>query len=437
MHAKKMCLFNKLVSAFVICALLVYNKCGSGSRILASVNTPSFSHQVAFRQIWKELAKRGHDVVLITTDPMTEEITNLRQIDASSSYGEMKSDDLNAMIANNTFANPIELVKYLVGGIIKVNYHQFQLPEVQALIQNKSEMFDLFMTEVTFPGHLGFMERFDVPVIGLISLDAPHMMYHLMGSEAHPVLQPESYIVPVSYPLNLWQRIVNSIVRILVDVHSHLVIKPKLNEMIRFIFGENARSIDDLSLEVDMLFVNTNPVFHHIRALTPNTISFGGGSHVESTQKQLPMELLEFLENAPNGVVYFSLGSNVKSNLLNDDLKKVFMETFAELPYKVLWKFESGHLLNKSDNVMIQKWVPQNDIFKHPNVKLFVTQCGLQSIEEAIMNHVPLVGLPFFGDQPANGNVLQKKSLGITLDYKTVTKEVFKETIIEVMTNPK
>lgn len=59
------------------------------------------------------------------------------------------------------------------------------------------------------------------------------------------------------------------------------------------------------------------------------------------------------------------------------------METFAELPYKILWKFEDDQLEGKPNNIKTNKWLPQQDLLGHPNIKLFITQGGLQSLEEA------------------------------------------------------
>lgn len=69
------------------------------------------------------------------------------------------------------------------------------------------------------------------------------------------------------------------------------------------------------------------------------------------------------LDNATQGFIYFSLGSNVKSKDLIEKTRNVILETFAELPYKVLWKFELKDLPGKPDNVMTAKWFPQQDIF--------------------------------------------------------------------------
>jgi glucuronosyltransferase len=63
-----------------------------------------------------------------------------------------------------------------------------------------------------------------------------------------------------------------------------------------------------------------------------------------------------------DGVIYFSLGSNVRSNLIPDKKRLAFLEAFSELPQKVLWKWESDILPGQPSNVKIGKWLPQQDI---------------------------------------------------------------------------
>lgn len=68
---------------------------------------------------------------------------------------------------------------------------------------------------------------------------------------------------------------------------------------------------------------------------------------------------------------------------------------------------------------------------------MFVTQGGLQSAEEAIVKGVPVVGIPFIADQPANVQAMVKQGLGLKLDSETLTKDRLKEAIIEVAQNEK
>ena len=51
---------------------------------------------------------------------------------------------------------------------------------------------------------------------------------------------------------------------------------------------------------------------------------------------------------------------------------------------------------------MVSKWLPQNDLLAHPNLRVFVTHGGLLSLQEAIYHKTPLVGVPLVNDQKPN-----------------------------------
>lgn len=70
------------------------------------------------------------------------------------------------------------------------------------------------------------------------------------------------------------------------------------------------------------------------------------------------------MDLAENGVVYFSLGSTMKGSLIGDELKSIILDTLADLPYMVLWKFEEEDIPGKPENVKIMKWVPQQDLLR-------------------------------------------------------------------------
>lgn len=81
--------------------------------------------------------------------------------------------------------------------------------------------------------------------------------------------------------------------------------------------------------------------------------------------------------------------------------------------------------------------MPQQDVLGHPNIKLFITQGGLQSLEEAILNRVPLLALPFVADQYPNAKRITQLGIGLDLNFKTLTSNEFRSTIIHMMQNLK
>lgn len=73
----------------------------------------------------------------------------------------------------------------------------------------------------------------------------------------------------------------------------------------------------------------------------------------------------------------------------------------------------------------------------HKNIKLFITQGGLQSLQESVLNGIPLIGIPFFGDQFTNVNKMVKKGYGLKIDRSTITKNALVTAIKEVIQKPK
>lgn len=144
---------------------------------------------------------------------------------------------------------------------------------------------------------------------------------------------------------------------------------PYHDELARKHFGSNLPPMLDIIRNVSLVLINTHVVFDD-RPLLPGLIRIGGGTHLEPA-KALPHNIQEFLDDAPEGAIYFSLGTNVKSTCLKPDTLNAFIEAFRELPFKVLWRFEDD-LKNVSTNVKIFKWLPQSDVLsKFPIIFIF------------------------------------------------------------------
>lgn len=73
----------------------------------------------------------------------------------------------------------------------------------------------------------------------------------------------------------------------------------------------------------------------------------------------------------------------------------------------------------------------------HPKIKLFITQCGLQSMEEAIDRHVPMLAIPFMADQFGNSDKVIKLEIGRTIDINRMTPDMLQSEVMEVIGNRK
>ncbi|XP_025159500.1 UDP-glucuronosyltransferase 2B14-like [Harpegnathos saltator] len=97
--------------------------------------------------------------------------------------------------------------------------------------------------------------------------------------------------------------------------------------------------------------------------------------------------LKKILNDAKEGCIYLNLGTNLRSNRLPINRCNMFLKTFVGLPCELLWKFESDQLANKPDNVVIRKWLPQQEVLPHSNVQLFLRDL-LRDLPHKAMDNV-------------------------------------------------
>lgn len=148
-------------------------------------------------------------------------------------------------------------------------------------------------------------------------------------------------------------------------------------------------------------------------------------------------DIEKFVSSAEHGVIFFSLGTNVKSRHLQPQTIDKIYNVLSKLPQKVVWKCDDeSQVPGNSSNILFRKWLPQGDILGHPNVKLFFGHGGKGGITEAKFYGVPMVGLPVFGDQPMNMEEVVMKGYGLSIKHdESLTEEVIYKTVKEVLEN--
>lgn len=68
------------------------------------------------------------------------------------------------------------------------------------------------------------------------------------------------------------------------------------------------------------------------------------------------------MDEAENGLIYFSLGTYFPDHMLGKEYFQNYINVFKTLPQRVLWKTRAEKIDNLPKNVMIGKWMPQQDI---------------------------------------------------------------------------
>ncbi|XP_063913105.1 UDP-glycosyltransferase UGT5-like [Zophobas morio] len=403
------------------------------SNILGVFIFPSISHQIVFQPIWKELSLRGHNVTVVTPDPINDpSLTNLTEISIGFTYDLLKRITIQNLISkdSNVFLSLHDSTRY----IDRLVEAELNSTGFKQLIDDQSKHFDLILIECFHPIMYALAGRFNAPVIGMSALGLMEVYYTVIGNPTHPVLYPDVLWGFSNTELSMWNK-VKSVLWSLWSRYYDDIAVPRAHNIAKKYFGEGLSYLGDLRKGQSMVFLNVNPVLYPLRPNVPALVEMGQ-MHIKPVEA-LPEDLQQILDNATEGVIYFSLGSNVQSVNLNETLRNIIVEALSELPYKVLWKWESDYLPGRPKNVVTRKWFPQQDLLAHQNIRAFFTQGGLQSIEEAVSRGVPLIGMPFMGDQPPNVQKIVDAGIGLGVDPVSVTKEELKQCIIEVAENNK
>ncbi|XP_023025286.2 UDP-glucosyltransferase 2 [Leptinotarsa decemlineata] len=420
----------KLINLALLCFGLILES--DSAKILGIFFVPSISHQIAYRPIWRELSIRGHNVTVISPNILNDSsLTNLTEIDISFAYDILGKFDLQKNAAKENF-----LVKNFItihNMMFSVMHAILEYGAVQDLIHSDEE-FDLILVESLHPLVFSFGARFKAPIIAVSSIEVFVYIYDIFANPTHPISNPDMMMYFEREP-SFIERIRSLTHNVVSRLCYYWWILPQSDVLARMYFGEDMPDLEKIISNTSLLLINRNPIMHSPRPNVPTVIEIGQ-MHIRE-KKNLPEDLQTYLDSSEKGVVYFSLGSNIKSANLSGGLQEIIKQALSELPFDIIWKWETEQLPGKPDNVLIREWLPQQDILGHPNVKVFVTQGGLQSIEEAVVNGVPMVGIPFWMDQFNNVKILADKGMGIGLNYNTMTKEELRKAIFEVATNSK
>lgn len=109
---------------------------------------------------------------------------------------------------------------------------------------------------------------------------------------------------------------------------------------------------------------------------------------------------------------------------------------FSRGPWRVLWTLRPRDRWPQvGANVRLTEWgSPPIAIAGHPNVRAFVSHCGINSVHESILAGAPLVGLPMFADQRDMAVRVADAGAGVWLNKHTFTADQLADAIGRVAT---
>jgi len=101
-------------------------------------------------------------------------------------------------------------------------------------------------------------------------------------------------------------------------------------------------------------------------------------------------------------------------------------KAFSKFDQRIVWKWETELMQDKSENILLKKWVDQQDVLGHPKVKLFITHGGMLSNLEGVYHKVPMLIIPGYFDQFYLASWCVRNGVGIHINWEDVTVDILR-----------
>ncbi|KAL4112574.1 hypothetical protein QTP88_016329 [Uroleucon formosanum] len=399
---------------------------GEAARILAVETIAGKSHWYFMSSVLRSLTDAGHTVTVFTPFPDGDR-ANYTEVDTSRDF-PLKLD-LDVMKTIHDYRDPFVLTNLMA------TMARFYC---DAIYSNKR------LTDLMAPEARG---RYDLLLIEPLGIDCVSYLGDALGlpviySIPSPIITfaERMFTGEISNPAcvsNIWashavpgtfiERLTNT------ALLTYSMTKTRYDQLVTVF--TNPRPYDLApTVNPSIIFQNSHYVSESSRPVTPNVV-YVGGIHLKPP-KTLPKDILDFIENSPQGVIFFTFGSTIKVSSLPKHIEQSFKEALANIPQRVLWKYE-GEMKDKPKNVMTRKWFPQREILLHPKVKLFISHGGMSGVYETVDGGVPVLGFPVFYDQPRNIENLVLNGMAISMDLLSITTEKLSNAISELINNEK
>ncbi len=220
--------------------------------------------------------------------------------------------------------------------------------------------------------------------------------------------------------------------------HSARIMKQRLGQMFGMIFSmskinKNIKRLQDKGYPVKSVLDiiqndnNTDTIVYTSPEFQPCSETFSE-KYVFVGPSIRPVE--NMIEKKSDKLIYISMGT-----VINDSTEfyKKCIEALANTKYQVIMSV--GNLINIEDlgavpdNITISRFVDQIAVLSQADI--FLTHCGMNSVNESLYYKVPLVMLPQTSEQ--DGVATRVEQLGAGVRLKHINAKAIRETIESVL----
>ncbi|XP_004477626.1 UDP-glucuronosyltransferase 2A3 [Dasypus novemcinctus] len=403
--------------------------CGFCGKVL--VWPCDMSHWLNMKIILEELTERGHEVAVLAPshnyfiDHSKPSTLNFKMIHVpvdgeriTNTVNEFLDLVINVMPKLSKWQSAIKLLDFFLQTTEDVKILCETIVYNQTLMKNLKETnYNVMIIDPVMPCGELVAEMLAVPFVHTLRTSLGGILEKHCGKLPVPL----SYVpVPMSGlgdKMTFLERVKNLMFSLLFDFWLQHYDVQFWDQFYTEALGRPTTLCETLG-KAEMWLIRTYWDFEYPRPYLPN-FEFVGGLHCKPA-KPLPEEMEEFVQSSgEDGVVVFTMGSMVQN--LPEEKANLIASALAQIPQKVLWRYQGKKPITLGSNTRLYEWIPQNDLLGHPKTKAFVTHGGMNGLYEAIYHGVPVVGIPMFADQPDNIAHMKAKGAAVDVDLNTMT----------------
>lgn len=253
----------------------------SSSRILAIFPYIGKSHFDVFEPFVKELAARGHQVVVVSHFPQKQPVTNYTDISLVGSITIDATDRVD--LANMSGIAMLKTAVKEFTGIWESCDKMLSFHKVQELLKSE-EKFDLIVTETFVTDcFLPLVHKFKAPHVAISSCIMFPWSNDRMGNPDNPSYIP-SHGTWFSDKMSFSERFINVIANVALKTTFSVVEGVVTERLVHRHIGNDVPALSDIARNTSLLLLNTHFSLNLPRPLVPGIVEVGG-LHLKPSKK--------------------------------------------------------------------------------------------------------------------------------------------------------
>ncbi|CAD5227796.1 unnamed protein product [Bursaphelenchus okinawaensis] len=394
------------------------------------------SHRLFIDKLGNLLVDNGHDVVnYMPTLLEHDEGKNKRKGRLLEWKGEkmlMAKDTTfsNAWLKDDSFWGMFNITTMLAYSDKFGQLCDAQMADSKLMDQLKSENFDLGLSENFDPCGFAIFKRLGIKYAPVFSTTPSNFQF-----ESWCIPSPQSYVPawiwPYANPANFKKRLLAE----LSEVYSYNYAKYIHHS--RIVDRQGYGDYSSILAESQVIFVNADEFVDFTRPITNKIIYIGGFGLEKAEHAPVDQEIKKVLDNSKKTVL-ISFGALVNSSAIPSKPKNSFLKAFKHFPdVTFIWRYQTPNdgFGKEVKNLHLGSWLPQHQILSHKTTVGFVSHCGMNSMSEANYFGVPMICVPFFGDQHRNVKSLIQREIGLELSKHSVNEEKLVQVLQKLIDN--